>query len=42
MVAASGGVGALAPRLAVACLAVALIGVSAVVALSPRTQAVQY
>ncbi len=42
MVAASGGVGVLAPRLAVACLAVALIGVSAVVALSPRTQAVQY
>ena len=42
MVAASGGVGALAPRLAAACLAVALIGVSAVVALSPRTQAVQY
>jgi serine/threonine-protein kinase len=42
MVAASGGVGALAPRVAVACLAVALIGVSAVVALSSRTQAVQY
>jgi Protein kinase domain len=42
MVAASGGVGALAPRVAIACLAVALIGVSVVVALSPRTQAVQY
>jgi serine/threonine-protein kinase len=42
MVAASGGLGVLAPPIAVACLAVALVGVSLVVAISPRTQAVQY
>jgi hypothetical protein len=42
MVAASGGVGVLAPRVAIGALATAIIGVCLVVALSPRTQAVQY
>ena len=42
MVAASGGVGALTPAIAVACTAAALIGLVVVVLLSGRTQPIRY
>jgi len=42
MVAAAGGVGALNPSVAVACIATVLIGLTIVVLLSARTQALRY